>query len=91
MKVKMYSLQTIYMDRWSGPETGPTLYFRTALEAHAYCLSFNARYNTASSAPDEYTTHEHQNFVWVDEDSLELVESDFGMHCRVKRTAQELT
>lgn len=85
MKVKMYQLQIIYMDRWSGPEVGSLMFFRNVEEAHAYCSAFNARWNLEARVPDEYTTHEHQGFVWVDEDSLELVESDFGMHCRTKR------
>lgn len=82
----MYALITLYMDSWSGPEYGPTLYFRNEAEAVAYRRAYHAKYNTAARAPECYTTYENRGFVWVDEETLKLQEDALGLHCRVVKT-----
>lgn len=80
-QVKMYALRILYMDSWSGPEYGDTLYFRTEEEARQYCSAYNKRYNTAARAPECYTTHEGEGYVWVEMAKLELKVTELGIYC----------
>lgn len=85
-QIQMYALQELHMDSWSGNELGKVIYFANKDQADAYAAKYHKLYNNKASAPEYYMTYSTKGLVWVEENLLELKESDCGLYCELKRT-----